>query len=437
MFVKNRLVIILFTLGLVLRVATIPVLGSYDLVQFSGWGQQTYEHGLSQSFQGVYFPVQYYLFSASYAIGQYIDVSTDKIIKIFNLVFELGLLGLLVFLTRKYLPPWKVLVLYWLNPFTFGLFLFGFVDFQFSFFILLAVVALLNLKERKYIIAGVPLGIALLMKPQVVPLFVGICTLLPLCWYMAWKRGEKGPKEILGIFVAPAVFLALFSLYFGLTLDLNGHKTLTKISNVIHTEIKLPENISEHIAESTFLVLHYIHVPDDDPSINANMPNAWFFVASALNPDNKPIYRISDSNELFGITYRMIGLFILLTIQTILIFKICSTRRRLSEKILFVLCIAPILVPYLATSAHSNHFYFGFIGTILLGAFLRDTFILRAGYILGLLNGINLLYSLIPYLNRIPYETGSIKLLSSIVFFVLLYYLLRKSYDVQELKPTQ
>lgn len=432
MSTRNRIIIILFILGLIARIVTIPTEGSSDIGQYVKWGKNTAIKGLSLSFDGVYFPIQYYIFAEAHIISTESLIPTDKIIKIFNLIFEIGLLGLLILLTRKYIEPWKILTLYWLNPFSIIIFQEGYIDAQFSLFILLALFILNTSIKYRYFLAGIPLGIAFLMKPQALPIFIGLGILFMFHTYQS-HRSKTRHEGLLWIFVPSLILFITFSLYFGLSLKIENHKTLSKISNSLVNNLHIPISITSIVADSTFLGLHYIHVPDVMPAINAQMPNTWYLVAKVLNTENKPIYRVSDKLKFIGITYRTIGLIIFLIILVIIIFKISKTSRSLPHKVILTICLAPILVPYLTTSAHENHFYLGFVTLIILGALLRDKFLLQSGYILGIFNATNIAFLyLIPLPWNRFYDVGDripLIIATSIVFFVLLYRIIKRSYS--------
>ena len=76
-------------------------------------------------------------------------------------------------------------------------------------------------------------------------------------------------------------------------------------------------------------------------------------------------------------------------------------------------------------------------GLALYESLLKDKFILSSGYILGALNGIHILYLYaMPYYFHTQYDIVAkmpLVAASIIVFFVLLYHLLRKSYKNEEL----
>jgi len=429
-------VIILFTLGLLIRVVAIPMHSSSDVDGYVKWGRMTYEMGLAKSFQGAYFPVQYLIFSGAYAISEHVPIDAKLVVKIFNLIFELGLLWLLYLLTRKYIEIWKLLIIYWLNPFSLILFDQGYVDPQIAFFIILTVFIIVRQVGRyPYLLAGVPLGIAFLMKPQATPIFIGIIILTVATFIIKFitKKGVLNAKT-LGIFVFPVILFISFSVYFGLNIELKGHKTLPIISTELQ-KIGLPLQISDFAAKSAWLAANYAFVPKVMPALNAYMPNAWFFVAEPMRPPGINIYRVKDTQKLFGLTYRTWGLLIFLIILTLLILKIIKSNQTLKWRVLYVILLVPMLVPYIVTGAHENHFYYGFVTMILLGAFMSDKLLLYSAYLLGALNGINLfcLFVLTYYMNihnNIMYPTfsrASVIAASSIIFFITLYHLMTKA----------
>lgn len=438
---KKFIVLLLFLIGLVIRIGLNYTYPSSDVAEYVRWGQNTHEAGLSESFEGGYFPVQYMTLGAAYSLSTLVPISPENVIRTFNLIFEIGGLVLLIYMLKKYLTADKVLLYFWLNPFSLIIYQQGYVDAQFSFFILLALAIIFSPifgpgdSFKKYLVAGIPLGISLLMKPQTAPLFVGLAILAVILFFKK-QRGQA--FKISYIFIIPIILYAGFSLYFGLAMDIhNNHNTLPKVSKIIQEKTGLSERGGDIAAGSMFLTAQYLYVAQQRmPAINANMPNTWFFVADYLNKDNLPIYRIRDTTKVIpGISYRTIGFIIFFAILITLVFKIVRSNTSLAEKIIFVSCVIPIILPYLTTSAHENHFYLGFIGTIILGAILSDKFILKAGYILGVINAINLLLLyVLPHYTSLEYEIGVRMLVtgaSSIVFFVLLYHLLKRPYSQQ------
>lgn len=431
-------IIALFTIGLLARIALINTHGTSDFNDYIKWGKNTREIGLSKAFEGGYFPIQYLSFGASYAIAEHYSLSAEKVIRIFNIMFEIGGLLLLTYLLKKYMSIQNILIYFWLNPFALIMFQQGYVDAQFSFFILLALAVLMTDGDnfKKYLIAGMPLGISLLMKPQSAPLFLGLGILAII--FFLYKQ-KKEVAKIFCLFVAPFVMYVAFSLYFGFTLNISdNHKTLTEVSRVIQEKTSLSKRTSDIAANSLFLTAQYRFVATKRmPAINANMPNPWFFAATALNKENAPIYLIKDTEKILGVQYRTIGSMLFLISAIIIMLKIARTNNPLGRKVIFLFCFIPIILPYLTTSAHENHFYFGFISTIILGSLLRDKFILSSGYVLGTLNGVNILFLYaMPYYFHTRYDTfAKIPLItaSSIVFFALLHHLLRQHYKNQEL----
>ncbi len=429
---NSAIITILFVIGLVVRILLMDTHGSTDLKEFSKWGKNVHEQGLVDGFQGGYFPVQYLIFGATHGTAEQFDLDPEQSIKILNLIFEIGCLLLLICLLSKHLSLKWLLVLFWLNPFAIMISQQGYVDAQFGFFILLTLVILAHRSSSvwKYLIAGIPIGISLQMKPQSAPLFVGLVILAIIFFFL---KQRKEILKMVAIFVVPIILYGAYSLYFGINMDIrDGHQTLPKISAAIQEKVSLPPRLSDIIAGSGYLTSEYIFVATKRmPAINAQMPNAWFFVANALNDSNQPIYRIKDTLKFLGlIQYRTIGSILFFAAFIAIAIKILKSGATTDRKIILALSIIPILLPYLTTSAHENHFYLGFISTIILGAFLKNKFILWSGFVLATLNSINLIqYYILPHYSGISHSTLKlmpVTLLSSLAFFVLLYHLLFK-----------
>ena len=424
------ILIALFSLGLIIRLA---IIGTWESPDFSSaflkWGMNTYEKGLSVSFEGSYFPIQYLVFAFAYGIAKFLSISTVLVIRIFSSLFEIGSLILLIKILAKYISTKKILTYYWLNPFALIIYQQGYVDPQFSFFVLSTMAILLGVNNKyKYLLAGIPMGIALMMKPQVVPMYIGLSIIFAILFILKYRDDSK---KVLKMFVAPFIIYFIFSLYFALTIDINNnHKTLTRVSNIVHTYTHIPQRASDITANMLSLTSQYAYIPNIMSAINAQMANPWFFVAESMRKDPMPIYRVHDTDKFIGLTFRTWGLALLLLALAYFTKKIVSSNQTLEKKIIMTICLVPILVPYLTTNSHENHFFFGFVSTIILGAMLADKFILNSGYLLAILNGLNILYwYIIPHYFHIIYTNAakmSIIGASSIIFFALIYHLIFK-----------
>jgi hypothetical protein len=405
----QRLALILFAAGMVIRILLIPTPSGSDVVSYAKWGHNVYTQGLAESFDGVYFPIQYLLLSATHFFSAHLNITFDYVNKAFNLAFEVGLLALMISLTKKTIQPWKTMAIYWLNPFTLIIFQQGYIDSQFSFFVVLSVwVLLTQTHRRRYVLTSLSLGVALLMKPQALPIMV----VLGLLGMILLVARDGGWKKAFFIFSAPALLLLIFSVYFGFALDLTGHKTLGSISGRIQS-LGVSPATSDVLAGSTFLPAHYAHVPDIMPAVNANMPGPWFFVAQSLRTNGQPIYRVSDKISFAGISLRELGLALFLLISGLFAYKISRSSRTIEEKIALVILFVPLLVPYLTTSAHESHFYLGFATGFVLFAWLGNRTAIRCVYALGALSGLNMiLLYIVPKYYHIAY---SIRLQSAIV----------------------
>lgn len=425
------LVCALFAIGLLVRVGLMESKGTADFSEYVKWGKGTYEKGLVGGFQGGYFPVQYQSLQASYAIAVNLSLPPDKVIRIFNLVFELGCLALLMYILRKHLSTTKIMVLFWLNPFALIIFQQGYVDAQFAFFVLAALALITSDLGgsnpgglSKYILAGLPLGIALLMKPQPIPIFVALAVLFVI-FFAQRKRREAW--KIACMVILPVVLYAAFSFYFAANIDIyDNHRSLPRVSEMLQQKAGLSKGVADFGAASLFLTGQYAYTAQNKAAINAQMANPWFLVATALNKDGLPIYRVSDTLTLFGVSYRNIGLLLLFAAAITILVRVARKETDLDTKIILASCVFPILLPYLGTNAHENHFYLGFILITVMGAILADKLTIKAGYALSCLNAVNLVYYyILPYYLGIGKSTSALFTLSvaaSIVLFIFLYH---------------
>jgi hypothetical protein len=436
------LTIALFSIGLLIRIISLPMYSTSDIGSWIKWGKITQESGLAKSFQGAYFPIQYIVFQSAYVISEHIGVNTGSLIKIYNLIFEIGLLCLIIILTKRHIKPWKIILVYWLNPFSLILFEQGYVDPQVLFFIILSITIIIKQISRyPYLLAGLPLGIAFLMKPQATGVFIGL-TLLFITFLISKEINNF--KKALGLLVFPAIFFISFSLYFGLNMEMKGHKTLPLASNFLQEKLGLSSQISDTIAKSSWLSIIYAYTPNNMPAINGYMPNAWFFVAESLRPSGTFIFRVADTQKFIGITYRNWGLILLLAVLIILMINIRRHNNQLKWQIALIMLIMPFLIPYLVTGAHENHFYYGFISMIILGSLMSDKLILYSAYLLGVLNGLNMLYLFVlPHYTNIYFDilyptTARVSIIgaSSLIFFIMLYYLSFKAQIVEKANNT-
>src|SRR5579859_2876161 len=167
--VKKRNVLLwgLVGVGLALRIILIPYQGMGDINQWSQWANRTRAFGLGKAYEGNYFPIQYQLFSLIPGVIDSFGHSFSFWIKTLNLFFDVGILALLLRAAQRTRSELWVLGLYWLNPWFLALFVHGFCDFQFGFFIVLF---LCLFREdgsiSRSFLAGIPLALAFLMKPQ-------------------------------------------------------------------------------------------------------------------------------------------------------------------------------------------------------------------------------------------------------------------------------
>ncbi len=445
---KKSLFVALFALGLLIRLVVFFLPYNTGMASvIKDLGQRTAVIGLSNGFQGSYFPIQYLLFGNAYSLSERTGIDVMIFSKLHGLLGEIGIFFLLVFLAKKLAPQKNatpknspeasVFWLYWLNPFPITMLQIGFVDSQFAFFALAAMVILIACEGRwKYALAGIPFGIAALMKPQPVSLLFGFFILVAFSFFKNEKK--ERPWRLAEFLIGASLLFIGFSLYFGFTLNQEGHKRLPVISQSIQHAFGIRKAAGDVLANSSFLAAQYLNVPNVLPALSANMMNPWFFVAMAKIAPGSPIYSVPDTSALFGIRYRTIGLVLFLAAAVFIVRRISVTRKPLHEKVVLSLCVVPILLPFLATSAHEAHFFFGFISTIVIGFLLHDRQIQKFGYLISLLLAANLV--LINILMRglpeglMVVPEIPLAFASTIIFFALLRHLLLHSYEPMPIK---
>jgi len=323
---NNYLLYVLFFIGLAIKIAGLPFIGSMcDMHTYSRWGTGVLEKGLKVAYQGIYYPFQYQIFALTEFIHDKFNFNSDSYAayKVISLCFDIGNFLVLVKIFRKYSLNILYASLYWLLPWFFNILWLGYIDFGFTFFILLFIYLYTGREDRPLhnIIYGIPLGIALMMKPQVqiLVLFLGIYLLVE--FYR--KR----------TYIQMLVFLPSIILYISYA-TIIGWKALT---------------------------FSYINTANVMPALSAYMLNFWYPVAYFLREPNQPIAAVPDTI----ITFYNLPILRILAICIILFisYKFISKLKESNYNILFIFTLASLMLPFIMTSAHSHHL---FLGTVLL-----------------------------------------------------------------------
>lgn len=350
--------ILIFT-GLFVRLYSLSYSGIFDMDVYYEWGNNALNYGLSKAYQSIYFPFQFQVFEA----GAWLTLKTGyqyyTVFKGINLLFDCGSLIILYLIFKKLNISRNYLLVYWLHPWFILVFSQGYCDFQFTFFILLFLYTLMSEDRRKYLIAGIFLGLALFMKPQVE--IVALVIFL-YCAAIFVKEKDYRPFQM---FVFPAVLFLDYTLYFSI---LSGD--ITKVLRA------------------------YVRMSDSLP-LTANFLNAWFPVAYFMKAPGDPIYAPTDNMTFLGLrlrAYALLSLFILifLFLKRILKSKEYSGYHKDMLNFYLLSLFGTFVFPFIMTSAHENHLFLATVLFIPLYGMIRDIIPKICIHIILILQAINL-----------------------------------------------
>ena len=330
-----------FLIGLIVRYRMLFYIGTDDMNAYHDWGQRALESGLPGTYHGIYFPLQYQLFELCAWIEARTGSAFVPIFKLSNLVFDVGSFCLLsLWLKRQGSNPAYAL-LYWLHPWFLSIFSLGYIDFQFTFFVLLSVYLLGRDAAGHYILAGIPLALAFLMKPQAQILL--IASFLYGVVHYARTRNARP----LGMMVFPILVFLGYEAYF----------TISLFSALGY-------------GAAGVIPWTYLNVSNVMPALTAQMTNIWYPIAYVMKRPGDPIYAISDQIQVLpyisakylaaGSVLGLVGLHV-------------SRVERLGEPFISdrfarIFGFASIAVPFIMTSAHENHLVLGSVFLVLFAA---------------------------------------------------------------------
>ncbi len=349
---------LLFAVGLLARGSSLFLLGVHDMPHFYKWGAEANAHGLAATYHGIYFPFQYQIFQVAAAVSGLTGASWLPVFRGATLVFDVAVFILLRRILASWGQPPAWALLFWCHPYYLMVSILGYIDSHFSLFALVASWTADRARtSRGYLLAGVPLGLAFVTKPQALSLVAAAGLLLVL-------RGLRGRDWAPAALLAPSG--ALFAAY-----------TLAFWSQ-----------------GSSFwaLTLSYLEVPSVMPTLSANMLNPWYVLGQILEP-GRPSYWVSDLKPLLG-EVDLRDLATLLTLGALFAFARTLARRgedgtRPGDWTL-LFAFAASALPMLMTNAHENHLFLGtlYLGLLLPFAGRRTT--AAAIHLLLVIQGLNL-----------------------------------------------
>jgi hypothetical protein len=333
-------------LGLAVRLAFLRTKGTADMDVYLQWGRDVGQYGLAAAYHGIYFPLQYEVFHVAVQLMQPLSIQGVTAIKGINLIFDLASFGVLVLLLGRLGLPRAYALLYWLHPFFLAIFWLGYIDPQVGFLLLSTLLGLTYARTPvHFLAAGVPLGLAIVMKPQA-DLFVVVLVILVGVGLLGRRLGlapasREFARRVALVFVAPAVVYVACSAVLAA-----GGQSLTYFA---HTN--LPSQLA--------LV---------SPSLTANAPNIWYPIAEAGRAADAPNYTVTEPAILNSVG--AILTILVLVAATILIMR-CA-RLTPARQALLVFMLPGLVGPMMLTHVHENHIFYGAVFALAAIPLIRD-----------------------------------------------------------------
>ena len=327
-----------FAVGLLLRVFMLSYRGTFDMDTNARWGHAVVREGLAHAYAGNYFPLAYQVFGAVDWLASHLGVDAIPVYKTANLAFDVGTFWVLTAMLRPSRGGPLFALLYWLHPWFLTVFSLGYVDSHFTFFVLLWLWLVRDATTAgRYFLAGIPLALALMMKPQAVLPAASVVV------YLWFRRRDPTIGQCAFVLAPAVVVFAAYELYFAAAL--------------------FPER-----GIDAFLLLpaSYARIGSIQPVLTAHMPNIWYVVAYVLKPEGQDIWNVSSKMHLLPLVQaRFFALILTLAAIVWYAHVLAGTRSpRLARGPFFYLtAFTGLVVPMLMTSAHENHL---FLATVLL-----------------------------------------------------------------------
>lgn len=402
---KSSEVIVLIIGGLIGLIAKVQMLfftGTSDMDEYYKWGKSALEVTLPRSYHGIYFPLQYQLFAVTAWVVEKTGANFFTIFKLSNLPFDIGAFWLLVVLLRRQGSNPIFALLYWLHPWFLAVFSLGYIDFQFTFCVLLCISLLRSDTGKDFLIAGIPLAAAFLMKPQAQILFIAA-----FFYGMARFRRRKELRA-LALLAAPVMLFLAYEIYF------------------IHG---LPR--PRYIA-AWFLPSSYLNVTNVMPSLAAQMTNFWYVIAYLIKEPGQPLHLVSDQIHVLpylsakfaaaGVVLALVGWHVLRIER--------NGELSPSDQFIAIFGFASVLVPFVMTSAHENHLFLGSVFLVLIAARASSLSTKVAIQVLLLVQFLNIygLYGTHPTLIAEPlrrWQTSETALVYSIICLTCVWFVIK------------
>jgi hypothetical protein len=334
----------LLLIGLVLRIFGVPLAGTLDLDVWVSWGEDVHRLGLAKGYDPMsasLFPAAYQVFGATVALARAIDVSSVTALKAVNLAFDVGTLVLVIALLRQWKLPVGYALIYWLNPYFLVTSWLGYVDFQPVFFVLLTLYLVGRARTLLgIVVAGLPLGVAVAMKPQELVLVAMLGAFMMTRALRARRLDDDLVLRAGALLVGPAAVFAAYTAYF-----------------VAHGRSLL------------FLVQNYRDLGEALPALTAQMPNIWYPVADLYRDKGEPISAVVDPDAFHALAAVLTAGLLLFVAARV---ARDSRRQPFPETVLLLFTAGAAILPMVMTRAHENHFFLAATLGVLLVARVGD-----------------------------------------------------------------
>ncbi len=324
---RRKIFILLLIIGFILRLAGLFFDGNHNYDSYKEVGQLVRNLGLADGYTPGYGPISQLIMGLCDYFVQFTPHIWWFPYKTANFIFECAILFFLLKLLKKY--PFEVVILYWLNPW----FLIpgawqGFWDAGLGFFILLTAFILDFRKDngKNYFLAGLFLGIAFCIKPQVLAV-LAVLGIYFLIFHIVRFRFKEMLCFALGFAFLPMIFNFYFflnakgTLYFFQVF----YVTISAMPNLVNSEINIWHTVS-------YIIMSFNHMKG-------------------------PIYSLSTTYYPYNLMERgaQVFFFLLLIIYMFRVYlqKLDRSRYFFTKAFAFSL----LLMPQILTRSHVYHLY--------------------------------------------------------------------------------
>jgi hypothetical protein len=324
-----------FLLVLAVKLAFLGEHGTRDMDTAIGWGRDLLDRGLAQGYTGSNFPVAFQTYEGLVWLARELHVDEFDAMKALTLACDLlSFAALRAYLRRAgHDPRWAFL--YWLSPFFLEMWLVGYDHFEMALLVLGVLLLAQRVRGAGWLLAGVPLALAFLQRPQAQALvgavgLFGALSALDGAWARRSLRGLLNDRSVpAALLLVPSALLWLaYARYF-----------------------------ATERGDGGYLLRTYTHLSDFSPALSANMLNVWQAVAE-LYRDHGEFYSQVWGPHVYHQIAAALGAAALVA-GVALIVRARRDRPLDATTLLLLFALGAILLPNLYTRAHDVHFFLG------------------------------------------------------------------------------